>query len=163
MASFRRHAGSVLCLKFDKDWDIDDPFAPGFMVTGSSDCSIIVWNLFANGSRAEALTTLNAHTGGVLDLRIDNKHIVSCSKDTLICVWDRNTLGLLATLEGHQGPVNAVGLQGNKVVSASGDGKVMMWDIITGERLKTFEGHDRGLACIEFKVLPLLFLPLARS
>ena len=154
LASFRRHAGSVLCLKFDKDWDIDDPFAPGFMVSGSSDCSIIVWNLLANGRRAEISAILGAHLGGVLDLRIDHKHIVSCSKDTLIRVWDRNTLRLLNTLEGHQGPVNAVGLQGDKVVSASGDGKVMMWDISTGEHLKTFEGHDRGLACIEFKVRP---------
>ena len=152
LASFRRHTGSVLCLKFDKDWDIDDPSAPGFMVTGSSDCSIIVWTVLTNGSRAEVSAILNAHSGGVLDLRIDDKHIVSCSKDTLIRVWDRSTLRLLNTLEGHQGPVNAVGLQGNKVVSASGDGKMMMWDITTGERLKTFEGHDRGLACIEFKV-----------
>lgn len=154
LASFRRHTGSVLCLKFDKDWDIDDPFAPGFMVSGSSDCSIIVWNLLDNGRKAEVSAILGAHLGGVLDLRIDDKHIVSCSKDTLIRVWDRNTLHLLATLEGHQGPVNAVGLQSNKVVSASGDGKVMMWDISTGEHLKTFEGHDRGLACIEFKVRP---------
>ena len=130
------------------------------MVTGSSDCSIIVWNLLANGSRAEVFSILGAHTGGVLDLRIDDEHIVSCSKDTLIRVWDRNSLELLTTFEGHQGPVNAVGLQGNKVVSASGDGKMMMWDITTGERLKTFEGHDRGLACIEFKVRPLLFLTL---
>ena len=124
------------------------------MVSGSSDCSIVVWNLLANGRRAEVSAILGAHLGGVLDLRIDNKHIVSCSKDTLIRVWDRNTLHLLATLEGHQGPVNAVGLQDNRVVSASGDGKVMMWDISTGEHLKTFEGHDRGLACIEFKVRP---------
>ncbi|KAF9777520.1 WD40 repeat-like protein [Thelephora terrestris] len=111
--------------------DIDNPFAPGFMVSGSSDCSIIVWNLLANGRRAEVSAILPAHMGGVLDLRIDDKHIVSCSKDTWIRVWDRSTLGLLTTFEGHQGPVNAVGLQGNRVVSASGDGK--------------------GLACIEFK------------
>ena len=130
------------------------------MVTGSSDCSIIVWHLFAGGRRAEVSAIIGAHTAGVLDLRIDDKHIVSCSKDTLIRVWDRYSLELLATLGGHQGPVNAVGLQGNKVVSASGDGKMMMWDITTGERLKTFEGHDRGLACIEFKVRPPLSLAL---
>jgi F-box and WD-40 domain protein 1/11 len=124
------------------------------MVSGSSDCSIVVWNLFANGRRAEVSTVLRGHMGGVLDLRIDDKHIVSCSKDTLIRVWDRNTLEPLTIFEGHQGPVNSVGLQSNRVVSASGDGKVMMWDITTGEHLKTFEGHDRGLACIEFKVRP---------
>ncbi len=30
---------------------------------------------------------------------------------------------------------------------------MILWDIRTGERLRTFEGHDRGLACIEFKVV----------
>lgn len=30
---------------------------------------------------------------------------------------------------------------------------MILWDIASGERLRTFEGHDRGLACIEFKVM----------
>ena len=30
---------------------------------------------------------------------------------------------------------------------------MILWDIASGERLRTFEGHDRGLACIEFKVI----------
>lgn len=38
-------------------------------------------------------------------------------------------------------------------VSASGDGKMILWDLQNGERVRTFEGHDRGLACIEFKVI----------
>ncbi|KAH9947822.1 WD40 repeat-like protein [Amylocystis lapponica] len=172
LATFAGHRGSVLCLKFDKDWDAehlgnaagegaDVWMRKGFMVSGSSDCSIVVWDLFkgpavdweegALAVTAQAKAVLRGHTGGVLDLRIDSKWIVSCSKDALIRVWNRNTLGLHCTFRGHEGPVNAVGLQGNRVVSASGDGKMMLWDISTGERLRTFEGHDRGLACIEFK------------
>ena len=34
---------------------------------------------------------------------------------------------------------------------------MILWDIASGERLRTFEGHDRGLACIEFKVMFLFF------
>ncbi|CDO74829.1 hypothetical protein BN946_scf184353.g10 [Trametes cinnabarina] len=169
LATFTGHRGSVLCLKFDRDWDIADDsssedgvdgVAPrrGFLVTGSSDCAVCVWNLWAHprGSEEPAITAdvkavLRAHSGGVLDLRIDTRWIVSCSKDALIRVWDRETLELRTTFRGHEGPVNAVGLQGNRVVSASGDGKMIMWDVASGERLRTFEGHDRGLACIEFK------------
>jgi F-box and WD-40 domain protein 1/11 len=77
IASFRGHAGSVLCLKFDKEWDAIDPDAHGFMVTGSSDYSVMVWDLYAGGSKAEVKAILNGHTGGVLDLRIDNDYIVS--------------------------------------------------------------------------------------
>ncbi|OSC99657.1 WD40 repeat-like protein [Trametes coccinea BRFM310] len=172
LATFSGHRGSVLCLKFDRDWDIAedtgcdngmnnvDALAPrkGFLVTGSSDCTVCVWNLYAHPREgqepaitADVKAVLRAHSGGVLDLRIDSRWIVSCSKDALIRVWDRETLELRTTLRGHEGPVNAVGLQGDRVVSASGDGKMILWDVASGERLRTFEGHDRGLACIEFK------------
>ncbi|KAH9474789.1 F-box/WD repeat-containing protein pof11 [Psilocybe cubensis] len=203
------HRGSVLCLKFEKDWDRDwcDSYESeeegngdftgsqrnpihregvyvkeskrqrtGFMVSGSSDCSVCVWDLhlgaimesndddtslrngnshFKDESEREVIATvrdvLTGHLGGVLDLRIDKQWIVSCSKDAVIRVWNRKTLKLHRALRGHEGPVNAVGLQSGRVVSASGDGKMILWDIQSGERLRTFEGHDRGLACIEFK------------
>ncbi|KAI0649930.1 WD40 repeat-like protein [Trametes meyenii] len=172
LATFAGHRGSVLCLKFDRDWDVaddaragdamddDDALPPrrGFLVSGSSDWSVCVWDIYAHPRQgqepaitAEVKAVLRGHTGGVLDLRIDSRSIVSCSKDALIRVWDRETLQLRCTLRGHEGPVNAVGLQGNRIVSASGDGKMILWDIASGERLRTFEGHDRGLACIEFK------------
>jgi F-box and WD-40 domain protein 1/11 len=85
IATFRGHAGSVLCLKFDKDWDVrrvedGDMVKPGFMVSGSSDCSICVWDLRVgrNGDvDAEVRAVLRGHTGGVLDLRIDEQWIVS--------------------------------------------------------------------------------------
>jgi F-box and WD-40 domain protein 1/11 len=87
LATFRWHAGSVLCLKFDKDWDVgaaggeeEDKVRPGFMVSGSSDCSICVWDLRVrkNGEvDADVRAVLRGHTGGVLDLRIDDQWIVS--------------------------------------------------------------------------------------
>lgn len=78
------------------------------------------------------------------------------SKDTRICIWDRQTRTLHRTLTGHDGPVNAVGIKDDKVVSVSGDGKMILWDIATGKQIRIFGGHDRGLACVEFKVsLPL--------
>ncbi|KAI8989127.1 WD40 repeat-like protein [Trametes punicea] len=167
LATFSGHRGSVLCLKFDRDWDVAEDATggidsmasrKGFLVTGSSDCSVCVWDMYAHPRKgdepevtAEVKAVLRGHSGGVLDLRIDSRWIVSCSKDALIRVWDRQTLELRSTLRGHEGPVNAVGLQGDRVVSASGDGKMILWDVASGERLRTFEGHDRGLACIEFK------------
>ncbi|KAI0052379.1 WD40 repeat-like protein [Auriscalpium vulgare] len=157
VGTFKGHSGSVLCLKFEKDWDVrrtgQEP-KRGFLVSGSSDRSVVVWDMWVTESGevcANMRAVLKGHMGGVLDLRIDDHWIVSCSKDAVIHVWDRETLRLHRTLVGHEGPVNAVGLQNGRVVSASGDGKMMLWDIESGSRLRTFEGHDRGLACIEFK------------
>ncbi|KAH7915925.1 WD40-repeat-containing domain protein [Hygrophoropsis aurantiaca] len=177
LATFEGHAGSVLCLKFERDWDIaipngehsDHKIAPteatrssearGFMVSGSSDCSVCVWDLISSRNdkdgaveiRAEVRKVLRGHAAGVLDLRMDDRWVVSCSKDALINVYSRQTLALHTVLRGHEGPVNAVGLEGGHVVSASGDGKMMLWDVETGERVRVYEGHERGLACIEFK------------
>ncbi|QRV98948.1 WD40 repeat protein [Ceratobasidium sp. AG-Ba] len=139
------HEGSVLCLKVELR-----PDGTGFMCSGSSDRTVRVWERSpATGWVVKAVLT--GHAGGVLDLRIDDRWIVSCSKDTLIRVWDRHTLELHCVLRGHDGPVNAVGLQAGQVVSASGDGTMILWDIETGNRVRTFTGHDKGLACVEFK------------
>ena len=136
-----QHSGSVLCLKFEKDWErgwcADDEEEeeaeegeetlsmekPGFMVSGSSDCTVCVWDLYLGGVvgsaaveegegevsssssasssttggrrergrwrrrtdnehcerevKAQVRATLRGHSQGVLDLRIDNKWIVS--------------------------------------------------------------------------------------
>ncbi|KAH9974236.1 WD40-repeat-containing domain protein [Lactifluus volemus] len=154
LGTFRGHHGSVLCLKFEKDWDIKGDGKKGFMVSGSSDRKAFVWDIWLeeNGDvRAQVRAVLRGHLDGVLDLRVDDQWIVSCSKDTKIRVWNRETLELYRTLSGHEGPVNAIGLQSGLIVSASGDTKMMLWDIERGTCLRTFDGHDRGLACIEFK------------
>ncbi|KAG8887725.1 hypothetical protein FRB98_009109 [Tulasnella sp. 332] len=164
------HAGSVLCLKLDfTDAAARGP-GIGFMVSGSSDRTVRVWDVdlsewVRNGANSLSIRPsargtmvkckvrkiLEGHTGGVLDLKIDERWIVSCSKDSLVRIWSRETLEPHATLGGHDGPVNAVGLQGGKVVSASGDGRMILWDLASRERLRVYEGHDRGLACVEFK------------
>lgn len=98
LATIRGHRGSVLCLKFEKDWDIDSNNAlvesvqsewrKGFMVSGSSDHTVCVWDLYACTSgnehghietavTAELRGVLRGHTGGVLDLEINTKWIVS--------------------------------------------------------------------------------------
>ncbi|KAJ3766665.1 nuclear distribution protein nudF [Lentinula raphanica] len=164
------HAGSVLCLKFiwiedtheHDDNDLishqDTVVRKGVMFSGSSDCTICVWDVRMTQNSVEdeykvdahVSTVLRGHEGGVLDLRVDDNWIVSCSKDTTIRVWNRRTLTPHRILRGHEGPVNAVGMEDGRVVSASGDGKMILWDASSGERLRTIEGHDRGLACIEY-------------
>lgn len=131
------HTGSILCLQYDDD----------IMVTGSSDWSLIVWDVKAD---YKPTRKLRGHTQGVLDVCFDAKYIVSCSKDTTVKLWDRNTGQFLRTLSGHRGPVNAVQLRGSLVVSASGDGIAKLWNLTSGLCIKEFPSKDRGMACVEF-------------
>ena len=131
------HTGSILCLQYDDQ----------IMITGSSDCTLIVWDVKAD---YKPVMRLRRHTAGVLDVCFDDKHIVSCSKDATICLWDRNTGCFLRKMTGHRGPVNAVQLRGDLVVSASGDGIAKLWNIRSGLCIKEFPSRDRGMACVEF-------------
>lgn len=131
------HRGSILSLQYNDET----------MVTGSSDWTCIVWDIKAD---YRPIRQLHQHTAGVLDACFDEKYIISCSKDTTVCVWDRHTGEFLRKLSGHRGPVNAVQLRGDLVVSASGDGVAKLWNLNSGLCIKEFLSKDRGMACVEF-------------
>jgi F-box and WD-40 domain protein 1/11 len=131
------HDASILCLQYDED----------IMVTGSSDHTAIVWSIREN---YQPICRLRGHTAGVLDVCIDERYIVTCSKDASICVWDRGTCELIKKLTGHRGPVNAVQMRSNLLASASGDGMAKLWNLTDGLCVKEFSSKDRGLACVEF-------------
>ena len=131
------HRGSILSLQYNDE----------IMITGSSDCTCIVWDIKAD---YHPIRQLRHHTAGVLDVCFDDNYIISCSKDTTVCVWDRHTGEFLRKLSGHRGPVNAVQLRGNLVVSASGDGVAKLWNLTSGLCIKEFLSKDRGMACVEF-------------
>ncbi|KAM0793689.1 hypothetical protein ACM66B_001116 [Microbotryomycetes sp. NB124-2] len=137
------HEGSVLCLQSDGR----------MLVSGSSDSRILMWDLVGDAEtgrgRYEIVKSMVGHAAGVLDVCFNEKWIASCSKDTTIRIWHRDTGELYRVLAGHRGPVNAVQLDGDKVISASGDSFMKMWDVLTGEVLRTFAGHERGLACVK--------------
>lgn len=164
----RGHTQSVLCLQFDPRPDHD------IIVTGGSDSLVIIWQ-FSTGELLKCMST--AHLESVLNLRFDDRYIVTCSKDKTIKVWNRrevmpddpilpNTfvLGLedmshaspikeytlLATMIGHQAAVNAVQIHEDKIVSASGDRTIKAWDILTGELAVSYNGHTKGIACVQF-------------
>ncbi|RKF75074.1 Beta-TrCP [Golovinomyces cichoracearum] len=131
------HNQSILCLQYDEE----------ILATGSSDGTCILHDI-KNGY--QPIRQLRHHTAAVLDLAFDTRHIVTCSKDITICIWNRESCALIKQLRGHGGPVNAVQLRGNTIVSCSGDFRVKLWNIDTGKNIKELAGHTKGLACSQF-------------
>ncbi|SMQ48686.1 unnamed protein product [Zymoseptoria tritici ST99CH_1A5] len=164
------HEASVLCLQFDD--------APGdkhdVIISGGSDNLVLVWRF----STGQVLKKFYAHTESVLNLRFDDRYLVTCSKDKSIKIWNRHdievhddivpkrvisqltpNLGadmqlssytLLDTFTGHQAAVNAVQIHGDIIVSASGDRTIKSWDIHAGGHRKQYSGHTKGIACVQF-------------
>lgn len=77
------HQKSVLCLQFDPSPSED------LIVTGSGDTSVILWR-FSTGERIHEIP--GAHDDSVLNLKYDKRYLVTCSKDMLIKVWNRQEL-----------------------------------------------------------------------
>ena len=77
------HTQSVLCLQFDPTEGED------VVISGSSDTSVIIWR-FSTGQKIHEIQ--QAHRESVLNLRFDSRYLVTCSKDKLIKIWNRQFL-----------------------------------------------------------------------
>ena len=77
------HSGSVLCLQFDASPEED------LIVSGSSDNDVILWQ-FSTGKMLKRIS--KAHKDSVLNLKFDRRFLVTCSKDKMIKVWNRQEL-----------------------------------------------------------------------
>ena len=84
----------------------------------------IIWDM----DKYRPIQQVYRHSGGILDISMDKKHIVSCSKDNTVCVWYRSEYskyGFEAAIDWPNGRVNSVQLNGNHVLSAGKERPVL--------------------------------------
>ncbi|KAF2725132.1 WD40 repeat-like protein [Polychaeton citri CBS 116435] len=117
-----------------------------YLLTGSSDRSIRLWNPFKQPSSSpssskgngQLIQTYSAHGYEVLDLDIsaDNAKFVSCGGDKTVFVWDVQAGKTVRRFAGHAGRVEGVKFGGagseSVIVSGSFDGTVKVWDLRAG-------------------------------
>lgn len=77
------HKGSVLCLQFDASPEND------LIASGSSDSNVFLWR-FSTGEVIQRLR--HAHTESVLNLKFDDRILVTCSKDKLVRIFNRKPM-----------------------------------------------------------------------
>ncbi|KAK6925237.1 cDENN domain [Dillenia turbinata] len=149
----RGHTGAITaihCVTRREVWDlIGDREDAGFFLSGSTDCTIRIWDPSLRGS--ELRSTLKGHTGPIRAISSDRGKVVSGSDDQSILVWDKQTTQLLEELKGHEAQVSCVRmLSGERVLTAAHDGTVKMWDVRTDTCVATVGRCSSAILCMEY-------------
>ncbi|KAI1115887.1 putative E3 ubiquitin ligase complex SCF subunit sconB [Nemania sp. NC0429] len=124
------HTDSVMCLQIHAN----------FMVTGSYDASIKLWNL----SSESLVRTFLGHAAGIRALQFDGSKIVSGSLDETIKIWNCQTGQCLLTIPSHSGALLGLDLCGSILASSSTDKTIKIWNFEDKEAF-TLRGHKDGV------------------
>ncbi|KAL0342397.1 UNVERIFIED_CONTAM: DENN domain and WD repeat-containing protein SCD1 [Sesamum calycinum] len=173
----RGHTGAVTalhCVTKREVWDlVGDRDDAGFFISGSTDCTVKIWDPSLRGSELRA--TLNGHSRTVRAINSDRGKVVSGSDDHFLLVWDKRTTQLLEELKGHDAQSRSnqarFGLEfpaihitylnltlvsivrilsGERVLTASHDGTVKMWDVRTDACVATVGRCSSAILCMEY-------------
>jgi WD40 repeat protein len=100
-----------------------------YFVTGGSDGDVIMWDI---RSRQQRLS-LKDHSQDVVHLQLfdDDKHLLSASKDRIVCAWDLSTGKRVTAHEAHQGPLTSalLGRNQSEVYTAGMDHRINVFDL----------------------------------
>ncbi|XP_028605907.2 WD repeat-containing protein 86 isoform X2 [Podarcis muralis] len=155
---FRGHRNCVLTLALYSSKDVledseeeeleEEKLSRGFLVTGSTDCTVKVWWV----SSGRCHQTLLGHTGAVLCLILDapNRELFSGSTDYTIRTWNIVTGEQLRVFKEHQGSVICLELVNRRLYSGSADRTVKCWLADTGERVRTFKAHKHSVSTLKY-------------
>uniref|UniRef100_A0A671N5F9 SWIM-type domain-containing protein n=1 Tax=Sinocyclocheilus anshuiensis TaxID=1608454 RepID=A0A671N5F9_9TELE len=143
--------GSVACSRLKK----------GFLVSGSQDCTIKMWDLpdplpdvGCEPVLMTARLTERAHDKDVNSVTIspNDKLLASGSQDRTAKLWSLVDMSLLGVFRGHSRGVWCVQFSpvDQVLATASADGSIKIWSIQEFSCLRTFEGHDASVLKVIF-------------
>eukprot|EP00062_Callorhinchus_milii_P020164 gi/632975524/ref/XP_007904278.1/ PREDICTED: transducin beta-like protein 3 isoform X2 [Callorhinchus milii] len=136
-----------------------------FVVSGSQDCTIKLWNLpdtvsakggeqIAEPQVLHAHLTEKAHDKDVNSIVVspNNKLIATGSQDRMAKLFSASDLALLGVFRGHKRGIWAVQFSpmDQVLATSSADGTIRLWGLKDFGCLKTFEGHDASVLKIIF-------------
>ncbi|KAF9106340.1 hypothetical protein BGX29_009757 [Mortierella sp. GBA35] len=139
---FRGHTDGVMCLQFDDS----------FLITGSYDNSVKVWNI----ETGECLRTLTGHALCVRALHFDEAKLITGSMDRTLKIWNYHTGQCIRTLQGHTDGVVTLDFDSRILASGSVDATIKIWNFATGQ-CSTLKGHSDLVNKVQIYKKDLLF------
>ncbi|MEL6559290.1 MAG: caspase family protein [Bacteroidota bacterium] len=82
----------------------------------------------------------------------NGKHLITCSDDYTIKIWEIASGKEMRTLLGHSKPVNEIAISpdGSQLVSVSDDRKIIIWSFPEGRQIKTIKEHKNKVLTVDY-------------
>ena len=129
-----------------------NPHRAGFLVSGSDDSNVCLWDINDAARELPALHVFKQHTSVVEDVAwhgtgLQPDVFASCSDDKSFVVWDARTRAPASTVaDAHTGEVNTIAFSPfseHTLLTGSSDATVALWDLRKlPARTHTFAGHS---------------------
>ncbi|KAJ3257763.1 hypothetical protein HDU77_002559 [Chytriomyces hyalinus] len=140
------HRDGVKCARFSA-------FDSNLWLTGGYDCIIRIHDLRPANNHI-CLSQYVGHKSIVTDVHFtkDDTHIVSCSFDRTIKIWNSQSASCERTLVGHTDSVMSCDVsQDNRFIcSGAADNTVRLWDFTTGACVAVIKKHSRWVRIVRF-------------
>eukprot|EP00462_Mataza_sp_D1_P021427 CAMPEP_0175148638 /NCGR_PEP_ID=MMETSP0087-20121206/16750_1 /TAXON_ID=136419 /ORGANISM="Unknown Unknown, Strain D1" /LENGTH=700 /DNA_ID=CAMNT_0016434143 /DNA_START=49 /DNA_END=2147 /DNA_ORIENTATION=- len=156
------HSESVGCVGFSTSAHIQVGSKAMFVVSGSRDRTLKLWNCSALGKWKIGNSMVGVQVGATVlahDKEINcvavapnDALVASGSQDRTIKLWQAPGLEAVATLKGHRRGVWALQFSpvDKVLVSSSGDKTIKIWSVTDHTCLRTFQGHTATVLRVSF-------------
>lgn len=130
-------------------------FDSNLWLTGGNDCVIRISDIRDQNDHI-CLAQYVGHKSIITDVHFtrSDSHLVSCSYDRTIRIWNSQSSVVERTLLGHTDAVLScdVSPDGRWIASGSMDCSLRIWDFATGRCLNTIEKHSRWIKVVRFSI-----------
>jgi WD40 repeat protein len=108
----------------------------GYLVSGSRDETIKIWNVNDDGSLIR--TILTNYTSLLSPFGYLNGYLASAShSEKTIKIWNTNDGTLIANLIGHSAEISSLAEINRTLASSSYDGEIKIWNVTTASLIRT--------------------------
>ena len=115
------------------------------LISGGCDASIRRFHII-EGTCSNVVR--NAHRGAITCLAHNGMVAVSGGADSIVNVWEADSLRFVRALRGHRAGITGLAMMGGEIVVTAEWGALFVWNVNSGVVLKTLREPNGGITCV---------------